>query len=117
MSDDSVSALIRAATEAASNIMIHAYGRRSDRRIELDAEVFADRVVVRFHHLGMSFDPQKVAPPNLDGTQEGGFGMYIIAQSVDEVGYYLDDRGRNCIALIKWTDQLNKRGSHDGRDV
>lgn len=117
LSEERVSALIRAATEAASNIMIHAYGRRPDRRIELVGEVFADRVVVRFHHLGMSFDPQKVAPPNFDGTQEGGFGMYIIAQSVDEMRYYLDDRGQNCIALIKWADQPNKRRSHDGRDI
>lgn len=113
LSEERVSALLRAVTEAASNIMIHAYGRRLDRRIELDAEVFADRVVVRFHHLGMSFDPQKVEPPKFDGTQEGGFGMYIIAQSVDEVRYYLDDRGRNCIALIKWADQSIERRSYD----
>jgi sigma-B regulation protein RsbU (phosphoserine phosphatase) len=104
LGEDGISALERAATEAASNIMIHAYGRRLDQPIELDAEVFADRVVVRLHHLGMSFDPQRVATPKLDGTQASGFGMYIIAKSVDEVRYYRDDRGRNCIALVKRAD-------------
>lgn len=117
LSAERVNALKRAASEAVSNIMIHAYDRRPDRRIELDAEVFTDRVVVRLHHLGMSFDPQKVAPPKLDGSQEGGFGMYIIAQSVDEVRYYIDDRGRNCIALVKWADQPDERRSHYERDV
>lgn len=117
LSEEKVNALKRAVSEAASNIIIHAYGRRPDRRIELDAEVFADRVVVRLHHLGMSFDPKHVATPKFDGSQEGGFGMYIIAQSVDEVRYYMDDRGRNCIALVKWADQPDERRSHDGSDV
>lgn len=117
LSEMKVNALKRAVSEAASNIMIHAYDRRPDRRIELDAEVFADRVVVRLHHLGMSFDPERVAAPKFDGTQEGGFGMYIIAQSVDEVRYYVDDRGRNCIALVKWADQPDEGRAHDGSDV
>jgi len=36
-----------------------------------------------------------------DGTQEGGFGMYIISQSMDEVRYHRDERGRHCISMIK----------------
>ena len=39
--------------------------------------------------------------PLLDGSRDSGFGAYIIAQSVDEVRYYRDERGRNCIALVK----------------
>lgn len=116
LSEDRVNALKRAVSEAVSNIIIHAYGRRPDRRIDLDAEVFVDRVVIRLHHLGMSFDPKKVGQPKFDGSQESGFGMYIIAQSVDEVLYYLDDRGRNCIALVKWADQPDHRSDHNGRD-
>jgi anti-sigma regulatory factor (Ser/Thr protein kinase) len=37
----------------------------------------------------------------LDGSQESGFGLYLIEQSVDDVRYYGDARGRNCIALVK----------------
>ncbi len=99
--DDVVNQLELAVTEAASNIMRHAYGGRSDRRIQLDAEVFADRIVLRLHHLGQSFDPEAVRPPAFDGSQDGGFGMYIISQSVDEVRYHRDERGRNCISMIK----------------
>lgn len=117
LSDERLSALKRAVSEAASNIIIHAYDRRADRSIELDVEVFADRVVVRLHHLGISFDPKKVAQPKFDGSQDSGFGMYIIAQSVDEVRYYVDDRGRNCIALVKWADQPDERRSHNGSDI
>ena len=88
-------------TEAASNVMRHAYGDRTDRVIQLVAEAFDDRIVLRLHHLGQSFDPAAVRPPVFDGSQEGGFGMYIISQSVDEVRYYRDERGRNCISMMK----------------
>ena len=107
--DDVVNQLELAVTEAASNIMRHAYGGRSDRRIQLDAEVFADRIVLRLHHLGQSFDPEAVRPPAFDGSQDGGFGMYIISQSVDEVRYHRDERGRNCISMIK---KRGNQGSH-----
>ena len=59
------------------------------------------KVSMRLHHLGDPFDPSKVPPPRLDGSQESGFGVYLITQSVDEVRYYRDERGRNCIASTK----------------
>lgn len=101
LDEDSVSQLELAITEASSNVMRHAYRGRTDQQIQLDAEVFADRIVLRLHHLGETFDPDAVSTPAFDGTQEGGFGMYIIEQSVDEVRYYRDDRGRNCISMVK----------------
>ena len=88
-------------TEAASNVMRHAYGGRTDRRIQVTADVYEDRIVLRLHHLGQSFDPEAVGPPKFDGTQEGGFGMYIISQTMDEVRYHRDERGRNCISMSK----------------
>ena len=99
--EDTVNQLELATTEAASNVMRHAYGGRSDRQIQLSAEVYEDRIVLRLHHLGQSFDPEKVRPPKFDGTEEGGFGMYIISQTMDEVRYHRDERGRNCISMIK----------------
>jgi sigma-B regulation protein RsbU (phosphoserine phosphatase) len=101
LDEDAVSQLELALTEAASNIMRHAYGGRTDQRIQFDAEVFHDRIVWRLHHLGASFDPARVSTPAFDGSQEGGFGMFIIERSVDEVRYYRDERGRNCISMVK----------------
>jgi sigma-B regulation protein RsbU (phosphoserine phosphatase) len=101
LDEDSTSQLELAITEATSNIMQHAYGGRTDQRIQIDAEVFADRIVFRLHHLGEAFDPSLVEAPAFDGSREGGFGVYIIAQSVDEVRYLRDEQGRNCIYLVK----------------
>jgi anti-anti-sigma factor len=57
-----VSDLELAVNEATSNIMKHAYRGRADQRIQLEAETFPDRVSIRLHHLGDSFDPVAVAP-------------------------------------------------------
>jgi anti-sigma regulatory factor (Ser/Thr protein kinase) len=99
--EDTLNQLELAMTEAASNVMRHAYSGRTDRRIQLSAEIYEDRIVLRLHHLGQSFDPDAIRPPKFDGTEEGGFGMYIISQTVDEVRYHRDERGRNCISRIK----------------
>ena len=101
LDQDRTAALELAVNEAASNVMKHAYHGRADQRISLEAEAFADRVIVRLHHLGERFDPSAVQPPAFDGSRESGFGIYLITQSVDEVRYYRDARGRNCIALVK----------------
>jgi sigma-B regulation protein RsbU (phosphoserine phosphatase) len=101
LEEEIVSQLELAITEATSNVMKHAYRGRTDQQIQIDAEAFSDRIVLRLHHLGETFDPEAVAAPAFDGTQEGGFGMYIIEQSVDNVRYYRDERGRNCISMVK----------------
>jgi len=101
VNEETVAQLELAVTEATSNIIRHAYGGRTDQRIQLSADAFADHVVLRLHHLGASFDPETVSPPAFNGSREGGFGVYLIAQSVDDVRYYRDQRGRNCIALVK----------------
>ena len=90
-----------AVTEACSNIMKHAFHGRTDQQIEMEADGFPDRIMIRLYHLGEPFDPSSVPQPRLDGSQESGFGVYLINRSVDGVQYYRDKSGRNCIALTK----------------
>jgi sigma-B regulation protein RsbU (phosphoserine phosphatase) len=107
--DDLVDALELAVTEAASNIMQHSYHGRTDQWIHLEAEAFPEAVAVRLRHLGTGFDPAVLAPEAPDGTQESGFGTYIISRSVDQVRYYRDERGRNCVSLVKNRRTLQER--------
>jgi anti-sigma regulatory factor (Ser/Thr protein kinase) len=96
-----VAQLELAVTEAASNVIKHAYHGRADQRIELSAEAYAGHVSVRLHHLGDSFDPSAVVLPPLDLRRESGFGLHLMAGSVDEIRYDRDERGRNRITLVK----------------
>jgi PAS domain S-box-containing protein len=101
LDEESACALELAVNEAASNIAKHAYHGRTDQWIHMEADAFPSRLSIRLHYFGDAFDPTAAPPPPLDGSRESGFGTYIIARSVDEVRYYRDDRGRNCIALVK----------------
>jgi anti-sigma regulatory factor (Ser/Thr protein kinase) len=101
LDEESLSKLELAVTEAASNVMRHAYHGRADQIIHLVADAFVDRVVIQLFHHGTAFDPNVVQPPAFDGSREGGFGVYIIAHSVDEVRYAHDERGESCIYLVK----------------
>ena len=101
MDEERADALELAVNEAASNIMKHAYHGREDQWIHLEGEAFPGSVSIRLHHLGDPFDPSAAPAPVLDGSRESGRGTYIISQSVDQVRYYRDERGRNCVDLMK----------------
>ncbi len=101
LDEESVNALELAANEAASNIIRHAYQGRTDQPIRIEAEGHPDSVSLSFWYGGQAFDLARVKPPAFDGSREGGFGVYIIAQCVDEVRYSQDSSGRNCIHLVK----------------
>jgi phosphoserine phosphatase RsbU/P len=99
--EESIRELDLAVNEALSNIMKHAYGGRTNQRIKIGADAWPDNVIMRLHHLGESFDPAAVPLPAFNGSQENGFGFYMIDQLVDEVRYLRDERGRNCVLLVK----------------
>ena len=111
LDQDSVAKLELAVTEATTNIIKHAYHRRTDQRIQIEAEAFATQVLFRLHHVGDPFDPALILLPPLDSSQESGFGLHLMAGSVDEIRYYRDERGGNCIALVENRPGTRSRSS------
>jgi serine/threonine-protein kinase RsbW len=91
-----------AVQEAASNIIRHAYASEPGRPIEVVIEADRGRICVSLHHWGADFDWSSVEPPAFDGSRTGGFGVYLIEQSVDEVTYFCDDAHKNTIRLVKY---------------
>lgn len=98
---DGLSQLELAVTEAASNIIRHAYRGRTDGLVRLVVEAFPERIVIQLFHHGEAFDPTTVQPPVFDGSREGGFGVYLIAHSVDEVRYVNAEQQGHCVHLVK----------------
>jgi anti-sigma regulatory factor (Ser/Thr protein kinase) len=90
-----------AVTEAATNVIRHAYQGETGRPIHMVIEAGDDQVSVSLYHHGKDFDPDSVAPPTFDGSREGGYGLYLIRESVDDVRYFRDDQGRSGICLVK----------------
>lgn len=99
--EEGIAQLELAITEAVSNIIRHAYEGRSARKIEIEAETAPDGISIRLRHDGQPFDPDATPPPSFDGSREGGFGVYLIANSVDTVRYARDNNGGNIVHLFK----------------
>ncbi|MDD3310766.1 ATP-binding protein [Pseudodesulfovibrio sp.] len=94
-----------AMSEAATNIVRHAYGNSPDQVIGLVVSVEEDRLVVEMSDTGVPLDPVRVEEASLppwDALREdqGGRGLFLIRQLMDEVKVERRD-GRNVLTLTK----------------
>jgi anti-sigma regulatory factor (Ser/Thr protein kinase) len=119
LGDKGIYQLELAASEAASNIITHAYGDSPAQEVLMEVEVFAGHICIRLRHTGKAFEPEMMKPPLFDGMQTSGFGLYIIAQCVDRVDYFRNGHGKNTICMTKSYHRApsprSKRGSSSGR--
>jgi sigma-B regulation protein RsbU (phosphoserine phosphatase) len=111
---EDLDALELAVSEASSNIMQHAYHGRADQRIYMETAASSATITVTLRHLGEGFDPFAMAPLIPDSTRESGFGVPMIFKSVDQVRYFHDERGRNCVSLTKFRKQQTQGVHSDG---
>jgi len=101
LAEERLTALILAVNEAAANVIRHAYVGRPEALFEVIAEADDAQVRISLHHQGIDFDPSSVPLPSFDGTRDGGFGVYMIAECVDDVQYARDADGTSRIGLVK----------------
>jgi len=111
--ENQIQRLELALTEAASNVILHAYEGHKHKPITLNVESDADQVTVTLRHAGKPFDPESAPPPVFDGSKQSGFGLYLIRKCVDEVQYRQDDQGRCVIHLVQ-KRKNDRKGGEDG---
>lgn len=99
--DEAVAALELAVDEAVANVILHAYQSEPGRPIEVVIEADAEQVRVSIYHEGRGFDPEAVPPPVFNGSRQGGFGLYLMRQTVEEVTFLAEADGRRGVRLIK----------------
>jgi len=92
-----------AVSEATSNIIKHAYKRKSDQPIEVELNIYPDYLEINLFHWGEGLDDFQLITPAFDGTQENGYGLYLIRNCVDEVNYSTDKvSGKARVRLAKY---------------
>lgn len=85
---DLLDQLILAADETYANIVKHGRpGTLSAEPVAVSAYSQDGEAVIRFAYRGVPFDPETADEPAFDGSRSGGFGLYIVRNSVDRVDY------------------------------
>ena len=111
-----------AVDEACTNIVSHGYADLDPGSIILDLDVEPGQLMVTLTDFGHSFEPSSAPVPDLDAPIEerelGGFGLFFIQQSVDEMDYQVTEDG-NKMTLTKYLRKPNggenEHGSKTGK--
>ena len=94
-----------AVDEACTNIITHGYAEMDPGSVILDLELEPDKLSVSLTDFGHSFEPGKAPVPDVAASIEerelGGFGLFFINQSMDEVDYRVTEDG-NTMILTKY---------------
>ena len=98
-----------AVDEACTNIITHGYAGMDPGSIILDLEIDTDKLRVYITDFGHSFEPDNTPIPDvtapLDDRPLGGFGVFFIRQSMDQMEYHVTEDG-NTMLLTK---HLNRK--------
>jgi serine/threonine-protein kinase RsbW len=94
-----------AVDEACTNIITHGYADMDPGSIILDLEMDPDKLTISLTDFGHSFEPGSAPLPDVDAPIEeremGGFGLFFIQQSVDQMDYRVTEDG-NTMILTKY---------------
>jgi anti-sigma regulatory factor (Ser/Thr protein kinase) len=93
-----------AADEACTNIIQHGYAGMNPGSIIVELEIKPEQVEMTITDFGRAFEPSRAPSPDLEAALEdqaaGGFGLFFIYNTMDEVDYESDEAG-NSLKLTK----------------
>ena len=100
VSDEFACEVELACSEVITNIILHAY-QGIEGLIKMKIKLKLDKIAIEFYDQGKSFEIDKVLPPAPETIKEGGYGLDIVRQIMDEVIYKSTDHENNW-KLIKY---------------
>ena len=99
-----------AVDEACTNIITHGYADMDPGSVILDLELEPNRLILSLTDFGHSFEPGNAGVSDIDASIEerelGGFGLFLINQSMDEVDYRVTEDG-NTMVLSKYLSKAS----------
>jgi Anti-sigma regulatory factor (Ser/Thr protein kinase) len=98
-----------AVNEVMTNIIRHAHGENASEKLLIHFSLFEDRIDINVEYHGKTFTPPTDITPSLDGSKDGGFGLYIINKMVDDVLYADGESGRRRVFLTKYIKNLRSQ--------
>ena len=107
--DEAVGEIELALTEALANVVEHAYQGSESEKIELATELDGETLRIRVRDWGAYFDPASYRGRDLDDPGEGGYGVFLMSQLMDDVTREPQPDGGTLLTLIK----TRKEEPHD----
>lgn len=96
--------------EACLNVIEHAYHSNPDNWIDVWVEYDNNKFTIIIQDYGLGFGEFSFKDYNvlsaMDSRKTGGFGLYIIRRSMDEVEYTCDEQEGNRLILTKYINHI-----------
>src|SRR2546423_10775724 len=105
VSDETLSDLKLALTEACTNSVRHAYQEGRIGAVEIVYQLEPDRLVVEIVDEGAGFAPEQVEVSGNGDLSEGGLGIAIIRAVVDEVEIGERETGGSRLRFVKFLSE------------
>jgi len=93
-----------ALNEALANIFHHAYNDEIVKPVRIKVMIDNEKAIISLRDFGRKFDLSKYVPPDLDGSSNGGRGVYLIRKLMDGVQYFPQEIGTE---LLMWKSLIN----------
>jgi serine/threonine-protein kinase RsbW len=94
-----------AVDEACANVIEHAYGNDRTKKLTIRVSFDPAQVIVDVVDSGKEYDPTAHTPATLEelaaGRRDGGMGIRIMRMATDELLWFPDEHGHNCLRLVK----------------
>ncbi len=121
MDEEDTYKVVVAVQEVVTNVMRHAYHGSADGTIKCEAKAGQGQLTIKILHQGDGLDPRgfdsnRARTQQFAKPREGGFGLYIISQYVDDVLYSCDGKGTHCVTLTINLSGGLSRGSSNRED-
>ena len=92
-----------AVTEACTNIIKHAFKYDQNRKFSLAIQVCDDFFLIHVTYTDTDFNPDAIPLPDLSNIKEGGLGVFIIRNIMDNIHYATDPAtGTVLLRMIKF---------------
>jgi len=105
ITDESISDIKVAITEALTNIYRHSYNDEIAKPVRINIGINKQKLFIRLRHFGKKFDLKNYTTPDLSEPFENGYGIYMIKELMDSVQYITHHVGTE---LIMWKSTKNQ---------
>jgi serine/threonine-protein kinase RsbW len=102
MRDEAIAEVEVAMTEALSNVILHSYEDQPGESVLLRLDIDEQRLALGIFDRGRPVAPEDYHPPDLDEPAEGGYGVHLMEQLMDEVTRLPLDDGGTLVLLVRY---------------